>query len=371
MASHNDETKHPIAFSFSDGSAWCYDCDSYIYSNAIRLFAQKFQSIKFPDGEKNETMEETIQGLKMEGVSSNIPFPREVFIDGLKTKKYHKVSVLTGAGISVAAGIPDFRTPVIGLYAKVAKYGLPYPELVFNLDYFKTNPYPFYQVSKEFLNYKVKPVAAHRFIKQLEENEQLFMNYTQNIDGLELDIGLSSDKLIQAHGHMRSAHCLDCRKEFLDMKPFYQCLEEDRLWLCENCNPEGATTNSLSQKADNNTTTPSSLSSEEGREYKGLIKPDIVFFGESLPSSFHAQFHAIQQSDLIIVMGTSLKVYPFALLLEFLPDSVPVVLINRENPGISRNHFLFLSGDIQDTVAAIAQECGWDIDSITSPLSSE
>ena len=54
---------------------------------------------------------------------------------------------------------------------------------------------------------------AHHFIKELDDRNQLLLNFTQNIDGLELLAGLSEDKLIQAHGHMRTAHCIDCQKE--------------------------------------------------------------------------------------------------------------------------------------------------------------
>jgi len=61
---------------------------------------------------------------------------------------------MTGAGISVAAGIPDFRTPGTGLYSQIKKYDLPYPEAIFELKYFKKQPKPFYTLSKAFLTDK-------------------------------------------------------------------------------------------------------------------------------------------------------------------------------------------------------------------------
>jgi NAD-dependent histone deacetylase SIR2 len=354
LAEHYEVTKHPVAFSFTDGSAWCYECDSYVYSRSIKFFAAKFEEVKFGNEKANETKElpsPAVPEMKSDLLDESIPFPYEQFIKGLKEKQFKQVAILTGAGISVAAGIPDFRTPEIGLYAKVAKFNLPYPEAVFSLEFFKDNPYPFYQVAREFLMYQPKPVAAHYFIKKLNDEGQLFMNYTQNIDGLELDAGLPADKLIQAHGHMRSARCLDCSKEYSDMKEFMKCLEEERLWLCSDCNPEveGALKEELNSGA------------EDERNFKGLVKPDIVFFGEALPKIFHSSFETIRHADLVIVMGTSLKVFPFAFLVSCISDDVPVVLINRENPGIERNHLLFLPGDIQENIVKIAKDLNWNI----------
>jgi NAD-dependent SIR2 family protein deacetylase len=354
MSDHNEQTRHPVAFSFTDASVWCYECDAYIYSNSIRIFCTKFQNLKFKDTTLSEG--EPI----LDGPPTS--FPYSDLIEGMKNKKFHRISVLTGAGISVAAGIPDFRTPEIGLYSRVAKLGLPYPEAVFNISFFQSNPYPFYTVAKEFLNYKAHPVDAHYFIKKLNDENQLLLNYTQNIDGLELDAGLPSEKLIQAHGHMRSAHCLDCKKEYSEISEFFTCLEEDRIWFCSDCNPTGHD----AIKGDSSGEIPNVY--EDGKIYRGLIKPDVVFFGEALPSSFKQQFPLIQQSDLVIVMGTALKVFPFAFLLEFLNSETPVLLINRENPGVERNNLLFIPGDIQESIRMLATDLNWTLE---TPVTSE
>ena len=71
-------------------------------------------------------------------------FTRNDLINGLKEKKYKKIVFMTGAGISVSAGIPDFRSPKTGLYANLQKYNLPTPESIFTLSYFNKNPEPFY-----------------------------------------------------------------------------------------------------------------------------------------------------------------------------------------------------------------------------------
>lgn len=69
----------------------------------------------------------------------------------MKAKEYKRVVVLTGAGLSVAAGIPDFRSPGTGLYSKLQAYNLPYPEAIFELKFFKNTPKPFLTLCKELL----------------------------------------------------------------------------------------------------------------------------------------------------------------------------------------------------------------------------
>lgn len=72
----------------------------------------------------------------------------EEVINKMKAKEYKRVVVLTGAGLSVSAGIPDFRSPGSGLYSKLEEYKLPYPEAIFELTYFKKNPKAFLTLSK-------------------------------------------------------------------------------------------------------------------------------------------------------------------------------------------------------------------------------
>ena len=102
----------------------------------------------------------------------------------MKEKKYKKIVLLTGAGLSVGAGIPDFRSPKTGLYSKLQEYNLPRPEAVFDIDFFKENPIPFIKLAKEFLSGEFIPTDGHRFIKKLQDEEVLLSNLTQNIDDL-------------------------------------------------------------------------------------------------------------------------------------------------------------------------------------------
>ena len=93
----------------------------------------------------------------------------------------------------------------------------------------------------------------------------------------------------------------------------------------------------------------------------GLVKPDIVFFGEALPSSFFTNRDVTAQADLCIIMGTSLSVMPFAALPQFVPEGVPRVLINLEQAGDlgSRPDDVLLLGDCDDGVRRLAGKLGW------------
>lgn len=102
----------------------------------------------------------------------------------MKNKTFKKVVFLTGAGLSVAAGIPDFRTPGTGLYDQLAKYNLPRPESVFELVFYAKNPKPFIKLSKEWLDGNFQPTKGHKFIKKCEDENILHYCMTQNIDDL-------------------------------------------------------------------------------------------------------------------------------------------------------------------------------------------
>jgi NAD-dependent SIR2 family protein deacetylase len=90
------------------------------------------------------------------------------------------------AGISVSAGIPDFRSPGTGLYDNLAKYNLPEPTAVFDINYFRENPAPFYQLAKELFPGQYKPTPTHLFIRLLHDKGLLRRCFTQNIDSLEV-----------------------------------------------------------------------------------------------------------------------------------------------------------------------------------------
>jgi len=217
--------------------------------------------------------------------------------------KGKNIVVMAGAGISTSAGIPDFRTPGTGLYSNLEKYNLPRPEAIFDIGFFKENPKPFFYLAKELYPGKFSPTLSHFFIKLLEVKGLLLRHYTQNIDTLEREAGVSDDKLVEAHGAFHTAHCIACSKEF-SKEWVKEKVFSDTIPHCtkENC--------------------------------RGIVKPDIVFFGESLPERFfrctRTDFRAC---DLLIILGTSLVVQPFASLINMVGEECPRLLINREKVG--------------------------------------
>jgi len=182
------------------------------------------------------------------------------------------ILVVTGAGISTGAGIPDFRSEN-GLYEIVRKrFNIEDPTLIFDVSYFVHNPSMFYQVAPA-LSKEYEPTIAHKYIASLEENHNVVV-LTQNIDGLHEKAG--STNVICAHGTMSEAYCLTCgHKEY---NPPY----DGRILFCELCG--------------------------------GLMKPSVVFFSESLPETFYNFSYNWKNYnfDLMIVIGTGLEVYPVA-----------------------------------------------------------
>ncbi|KAM3924088.1 NAD-dependent protein deacetylase sirtuin-3, mitochondrial-like [Leptodactylus fuscus] len=211
-----------------------------------------------------------------------------------------KIIVMAGAGISTASGIPDFRTPGSGLYDNLQKYKVPYPEAIFDIDYFTYNPKPFFALAKELYPGKYKPNVVHYFLRLLHEKGLLLRCYTQNIDGLERMAGIPPEKLVEAHGTFSSASCHLCYTPF----PAKKTQDLIMTGITPRCNV-----------------------------CYGVVKPDIVFFGEDLPKCFYRFSKDFPRADLLIVMGTSLKIEPFASILNDLRPNVPRLLINRDAVG--------------------------------------
>ncbi|KAK8227640.1 DHS-like NAD/FAD-binding domain-containing protein, partial [Phyllosticta capitalensis] len=248
----------------------------------------------------------------------------------LRNGRAKKVVVMVGAGISTSAGIPDFRSPDTGLYANLARLNLPYAEAVFDISYFRENPLPFYTLAQELYPGKYRPTITHSFIKLLHKKGILLKLFTQNIDCLEREAGVPDDKIIEAHGSFARQRCIECKSPYPDDKM---------------------------RTAIQNKTVPRCLNGD----CNGLVKPDIVFFGEQLPSEFFDNRDKPAEADLAIVMGTSLTVQPFASLPGFVSEDAPRVLINKEQVGSlgSRCDDVLILGDCDDGVRKLAKACGW------------
>jgi NAD-dependent deacetylase len=228
-----------------------------------------------------------------------------------------RVAALTGAGISTAAGIPDFRGPQ-GLYV-TRRYD---PETVFDISYFRRDPLPFYEFTRDFLGAieGIQPTFSHRFLAGLERQGRLAAVITQNIDSLHQKAG--SRRVISVHGDYWTSRCLGCGRRF-DLEHMKRAVREAPAPHC----PCG-----------------------------GLIKPDVVFFGEAVLGLEEAAAE-VGASDLLLVLGSSLAVYPPA----FLPSYAggEVVVVNRGEVGLPPGpgrHFVDADLDafLADVAAALA-----------------
>ncbi|KAM0521827.1 hypothetical protein ACHAPE_002389 [Trichoderma viride] len=252
----------------------------------------------------------------------------EAVAEYIKSGDARRIVVLTGAGISTAAGIPDFRSPKTGLYSNLARLKLPYAEAVFDIAYFRNRPEPFYVLAQELYPGKFHPTVSHAFIALLAQKGLLQMLFTQNIDCLERAAGVPSDKIVEAHGSFATQRCIECKVEFPDDKMKKHVLRGD-VPRCTEC--------------------------------KGLVKPDITFFGEALPRAFSEKSHNTAMADLVLIIGTSLTVYPFASLPDMARQKAPRVLFNMEKVGSlgSRVDDVLELGSCDNGIRRLAELLGW------------
>ena len=209
----------------------------------------------------------------------------------------------TGAGISTAAGIPDFRGPE-GIYA-TGKYDA---ERTFDVEHFRRDPRPFFQFARDMLAMtgEVEPTFTHRWLARLEADGLLEGVITQNIDPLHQMAG--SQNVIAVHGTFGTAHCMDCRRLFT-LAEFLERLGQQEIPRCD-CGD------------------------------RGVIKPDVVFFGEPV-TQLEDAIALAGSCDLMLVLGSSLAVYPAAILPQLAGGEL--VVINQGDSGLMpgpRRHFV-------------------------------
>lgn len=281
-----------------------------------------------------------------------------------KLKLARKVLVLTGAGISTSLGIPDFRSSQ-GFYSKLNDLGLDDPQDVFNLDIFMEDPSVFYNIAHMVLPPENIYSPLHSFIKLLQDKGKLLRNYTQNIDNLESYAGIESDKMVQCHGSFATASCVTCHWKLPGEKIFNN-IRNMELPLCPYCYQKRK--EQFPTRTDDELASSDQLNNQHQKvpylgfnKSCGVLKPDITFFGEALPSKFHKFIcEDVPQCDLLICIGTSLKVAPVSEIVNMIPACVPQVLINKD-PVKHAEFDLTLLGLCDDVATLIAQKCQWDI----------
>ncbi|HZJ75635.1 MAG TPA: NAD-dependent protein deacylase, partial [Clostridia bacterium] len=202
--------------------------------------------------------------------------------------KSRNIVFLGGAGVSTESGIPDFRSAK-GLYSK-APFTDGSPEYMLSRTFFDDNTTEFYEYYRKNMLYpKAKPNKAHIALKDLELQGKLSAVITQNIDGLHQAAG--SKTVYELHGSVFRNFCMSCNESYgLD---YVQ--NSSGIPLCKKC--------------------------------KGIIKPDVVLYGEGLNGQvIEAAINAVITADTLIVGGTSLEVNPAASLVEYFGGGSLVII---------------------------------------------
>jgi NAD-dependent deacetylase len=227
-----------------------------------------------------------------------------------------RVVALTGAGISVPSGIPDFRTPGEGLWAKVD------PMKVATIDAFHRDTrafWDFYRPRFDLLGDKL-PNPAHEALAELESRGRLEAVITQNIDRLHRAAG--TRELIEVHGSIETSSCTTCGSSW-PLEQVEALFDADGIAVCEACS--------------------------------GKVKPDVVLFGEMLPlAAIERARELAEGADLMLCIGSSLEVYPAAGLPELtLQGGGRIAILTQGETPYDAEATVRLSGDLAEELPAV------------------
>jgi NAD-dependent deacetylase len=223
---------------------------------------------------------------------------------------------LTGAGISVPSGIPDFRTPETGLWANVD------PMEVAHIDVFERDParfWSYYRPRFQSLGDK-RPNSAHGALAELERRGLIEGVVTQNIDRLHRAAG--SRNVIEVHGSIETSSCTACAASF-GLDEVEGLFDGDGVAFCPGCG--------------------------------GPVKPDVVLFGELLPEAAIAQARELaERADLMICVGSSLAVHPVAALPQLtLERGGRLAIVTKGGTPYDGDAELKLDGEVEDELGAV------------------
>jgi NAD-dependent deacetylase len=227
-----------------------------------------------------------------------------------------RVVALTGAGISVPSGTPDFRTPGKGLWETVD------PMEVAHIDAFHRDTkrfWSFYRPRFDQLDRK-RPNGAHEALAELEARGILAGVITQNIDRLHAKAG--SQRVVEVHGSIATSSCTSCSASY-PLESVGELFDADGVATCACC--------------------------------LGKVKPDVVLFGELLPESAMAEAHELCASaDLLLCVGSSLEVYPVASLPEVtLGGGGRVAIVTQGPTPYDGEAAVKLDGDVVEELEAV------------------
>lgn len=228
---------------------------------------------------------------------------------------------LTGAGISVPSGIPDFRTPGAGIWANVD------PMTVATIDVFHRDTkrfWEFYRPRFQSLGDK-RPNRAHEALAELEARGLLEAVITQNIDRLHRRAG--TRELVEVHGSIATSSCTSCGASW-ELELVEELFDEDGIATCTGC--------------------------------MGKIKPDVVLFGELLPVAEIDRARELAESaELMLCIGSSLEVFPAAGLPDVTLAAGGTVAIVTQGPTpYDSQAAVRLSGDVAEELPAVVAALG-------------
>ena len=206
-------------------------------------------------------------------------------------KKSAHIVALTGAGISVDSGIPDFRSEG-GLWERYD------PHEYATYDSFLKNPRKFWMMGQELAEVilKAEPNAAHKGLAKLEEANKLMGVITQNIDNLHQSAG--NKRVIELHGNYLRAYCMDCATEYIGEDIHRRVVAGEIPPKCDKCG--------------------------------GVLKSEAILFGEPLPEKpMEEAVDMCRTTDLLLIIGTSLTVYPVAFLPQLAKNAgAKIIVVN-------------------------------------------
>ena len=226
----------------------------------------------------------------------------------------HNIVVFTGAGISVPSGIPDFRS-ADGIYNQKTKFKVS-PEDIISHSFFVSNTEDFYSFYKDKMCYpKAEPNAAHKYFADLEKKGKNVIVVTQNIDGLHQKAG--SSIVYELHGTIHQNFCQRCGRMFgLDY-----VMNAPGVPHCDKCG--------------------------------GIVKPNVVLYEEGLDEdTISRSINAIMTCDTLIIIGTSLRVYPAAGFIRYFRGKY-LVVINKDATAYDSNCDLVFNEDVINVIKNI------------------
>lgn len=242
------------------------------------------------------------------------------FTECFETFEYaEKIVALTGAGVSTLSGIPDFRGKN-GFYTQGTLFEGYDRQTLFDIDFFHLHPEIFYRFAHEYLYPMLDktPSVCHNVLASLQQKGVVDALYTQNIDCLHTKAG---SKVCELHGTLYTHSCCKCGDFYMPLDEIRKIVAQGEVPRC-HCG--------------------------------GLIKPDVVFYGENLDEKLLEQaFHDFETADIVLVFGSSLTVAPVSTLPMACKLNHGKIIIVNEQPTSYDRDAAFIFPDIQKFCTAL------------------